>query len=276
MPFDLDFLSWLVVLIPLFYLGVPLVTRFHTKMAANPDLKLMDLDELAPDIADYLEEQSQSLASLGFVKSAVVRMAGATNVTTYLVMAINRTAGDKAMATVMFGHTAIASREDAPPPWRRDSLGQRRAYLEFSTRLATGEVFDTLNSPMLGSFRKKPGDFRTHVPMVADPSELYRLHLCVMRKHGATSPRIVYEPGKALDYLVDVAINQSCEEQVAFGRMFHDETTDAYRPTIKGAYLMTWGMMHPFLFFRQIAMRRRARRILAELHQAEGTSPQTS
>jgi hypothetical protein len=246
---DLSFLYWFLAIIPAFYLGTPLLIRLETKLPASPEARPIDLDRIDPKIADYLTEQTEELVHIGFDESTIVRMDTANNVTTYLIMMVNRRTGDEAMATVMIGHGIVT---------------QRLSYLQFSTRLESGEEFVTLNSRILGAFRRKPRTGGTQVPTVTDPDELYRLHRFVMRKHEAKGRAVLYEPGGAVDYLVETVLVKSYEEQVENGWLFYDEAADAYRPTLKGAYLIAWGLLPPMKHIREARMRSRARAILAE------------
>jgi hypothetical protein len=171
-------------------------------------------------------------------------------------MLVNRQTGDKAMVTAALGHGVTQI---------------QTCYVEFSTRFETGEVFNTLNSSELNAFRPGPKTTRTQVPLLGDPHVLYELHRFVMSKHGAGGRKVLYEPGEALDYLARFAFIKSYEQQVERGWLYYDEGGDCYRPTLKGAYLMTWGLLQPFKAFRKSALHRRARQILEEFGQARAS-----
>jgi hypothetical protein len=124
MPEFFDNIYWLLLLIPAIYLGIPLMMRFQQKMQAHPALEELDFDRLSPSISQFLMNQTKALYALGFDEPSLVQLPKpVTNVTTYLVMLVNRNAGDKAMVTAVLGH--------GPAPLKP-------CQVEFSTRFDTG------------------------------------------------------------------------------------------------------------------------------------------
>ena len=252
---NLDFLLLLLALVPAFYLGFPLLIRMQQRFQAHPELRELRLERLDRSISRFLMSRAEALFELGFEEPTLVRLPDPVpNVTGYLIMLVNRKTGDKAMVTALIGTGASAN---------------RTLYVEFSTRFEGGEVFNTMNSNQLNAFPPAPKAVRTQVPMVTDPQELFRLHTFVMNKHETTGKKELYEPGTALDYLVEYAFARMYEIQADRGWLAYDRRSDTYRPTIKGAYLICWGLMPPFKWLRQAAMMRRARQILAEFERAD-------
>jgi len=253
MPFGLIYF----LLIPLglvvaFYLIIPLILRSQQRYPASPQLLEMRFESLKPSLAKFLMTRTHALFELGFEEATLVKIPDpAPHVRTYLVMLVNRPAGDKAMVTAIVG--------DAGPGARKQTL-----YVEFSTRFETGEVFDTHNADELNAFPPAPLAVRTQTPSVLDPAELYHLHRFVMKKHDVRSAKTLYERGQSLDYLVRFAFVKSYEEQVKRGWLWYDEADDSYRMTILGSYLICWGLLQPFKAFRRLALQSRERRILAE------------
>jgi hypothetical protein len=246
----LDLLLWLfLILIPVFYLGMPLLVRFQQRMAAHPRLTELDLHTLEPSIATFLTAQTRALFEFGFDEPTLVQIPSpAANVSAYLIMLVNRPSGDKAMVSVVAA----------------DRAGLRTSYVEYSTRFESGDVFNTLNSGELLPFPPAPQTFRTQVPTVTDPGQLYEIHKFVMQEHGPAGKKVVYEPDEALDYLARVCLIESYEKNVARGWMYYDSEGDCYRPTLRGAYRLTWGLMEPFKSMRKAAMLRRAKTVLEE------------
>jgi hypothetical protein len=257
LDFDIFPVLGLLALVPAFYLGAPLLIRFQQRMNAHPDFEAVDLDELRPSIARFLENRMDDLLDMGFGEPTLVHLPDSMpNVTSYLVMLVNRRTGDKAMVTVIVGHGAVRL---------------QTSYVEFSTRFETGEVFNTLNTSELNAFPPGPTTVRTQVPDVRDPQELYELHRFVMGKHRAKGRKELYEPGEALDYLQRFAFTKAYERQVKRGWLYYDEGGDCYRPTLRGACMMTWGLMQPMKAIRRSALRSRAAKILAEFDEARAS-----
>ena len=254
-----EYSDWLVY-VPLlgvaFFLLMPLIVRSTWKMAAHPDFKLLDLKAIDPAIARFLAGHAASLLELGFDEPTHLRVPNATpNVTAYLIVMVNRKTGDKAMVTVVIA--------DAMPPLET-------CYVEFSTRYDSGEVFDTLNSAELNPFPPGPQAVRTQVPGVRDVEDLLDLHRFVQAKHAPAGTPWVYEPGTVVEYLTEYAWAKPFGREVARGTLYVNAPDDTYRMTLTGAYRIVVGMVPPIKTFRELAMRRAERRILAESRRAEG------
>ena len=71
----------------------------------------------------------------------------------------------------------------------------------------------------------------------------------------------VYEEGQAEPYLCSVIV-ESYEEQVGFGWLYLDSAAGVYRPTWKGAFLMTWGLLWPVLAIRKALLRQKEEALL--------------
>jgi hypothetical protein len=254
LDFYSEFLWLFLILVAAYYLGAPMVIRFQQRYPAHPELTALDFENLDPSLAKFLMSRTKALFALGFDEPTLIQIPDpAPGVTAYLIMVINRQTGDKAMVTALVGH--------GPPE-------MRVLYLEFSTRFETGELFDTLNSAELNAFPPGPMTVRTQVPQVDDPETLYELHTYVMSKHDVRSKKVLYEPNEALDYLTRYAFVKTYDEQVARGWLYYDEAQDVYGLTMKGAYLISWGLMQPFKALRNAALRSKARSVLQEFYQA--------
>jgi hypothetical protein len=246
-----------LLLVPVFYLAIPLVILGQQKFPAHPPLLELDFKSLKPDVADFLMRRSNELFTLGFDEPTLIRIPDpAPSVTAFLVMVINRATGDKAMATALVGESSVSSLQTC--------------YLEFSTRFADGRVADTLNTSELSALPVEPETVRTQTPSVTDTRELFELHRYVMNEHGLRGKPVTYEPGQAREYLLKFAFEKAYGDAAKRGWLRYREAEDTYRPTLKGAYLMTWGLLHPFKLFRLMAMRSKERQVLAAFRQQRG------
>lgn len=248
------YLVLIPVLIAGFYLLIPLLILNQQKLDANPKFKELNFDTLDAKTSKFLIKRTEALIKLGFAEPILLQIENpAPNVNAYLTMLVNRAAGDKAMVNV------VMSTGEKP---------QQTSYVEFSTRFDSGEMFNTMNSEQLSGFRPGVQTIRTQTPSVADPAELYELHKFVMAKHAPSGRKTMFEPGKAIEFLKKSALIESYDEQVRMGFLKYDAAAEAYRPTVKGAYLMTWGLLPPFKGMRMAAMKRKEERILKEFEQA--------
>jgi hypothetical protein len=237
------------------FLAIPLLIKANQRLPARPKMRRLDLYDLDDRIARFLIARTEAMFQLGFDEPTRLRLPDpAPNVTTYLIMVVNRATGDQAMATTIVG---------------RGAAQQQVSFVEFFTRFDSGEVFNTINTSELFPFPLRPGQVRTQVPTVRDPEELYRLHKFVLSRHSPVGKPELYAPGKAVEFLTNVFV-QLYERVAALGWLYYDDRGDAYRPTFKGAYLMAWGLLQPFKALRQAAMQRRAAVILKEFDAASG------
>jgi len=256
MPEDIQIVFWfLLLLIPAYYLGMPLVIRFQQRVAAHPNFTPLDFYQLSPVMSQFLMSRTKCLFDMGFEEPTLVQVPNAVpHVSAYLIMLVNRPAGDKAMVSVVVSEQAA----------------MQACMVEFNTRWDTGQVFNTHNIPEL-LWPPEPMSVRTQVPSLQDPRKLYQLHTFIMNKHGLAGKKVLYGPEEALDYLARFAFREPCEEKVRRGWYYFDPAKDCYRPTLKGAYLLTWGLMQPFKAFRKLALLRRERKTLEEFEQAGGS-----
>jgi hypothetical protein len=259
---ELDSWLWLLLLIPAYYLVIPVIVGLQQRYPATPIVTELKLEELEKAHSEFLMTQTNALFALGFDEPTLVRLPALTPVVSasaYLIMLVNRQAGDKAMVTAMVTSHGLVKLQTL--------------YLEFCTNFEGGEEFNTHNIPRVLALPPAPLAVRTQVPMVEDPRELHQLHKFVMRKHDATGKKIMYEPGQALEHLIRCAFTKQYKVQVERGWMYYDQKSDHYRITLRGAYRITWGLMQPFKALRAMALKRRAKRILEEFHEACGPEP---
>jgi hypothetical protein len=251
---DPTLIYWIIGFVAIYFLGTPLLILFGQKLLASPACEELKMHSLDPRLAEFLMDRTTALYELGFDEPTLIHLPSPTpGVKGYLIMLVNRPAGDKVMVTALVGEDAIAIQT-----W----------YVEFSTRYVTNQCVDTLNSSELSAFQQGPENIRSQVPSVTDVDELYHLHQYRMKTSGIAARKMLYEPGGAIAYLKEYALKKSYDNQVAKGWLRYDAADDCYRPTIKGAYLMTWGLLQPMKWFRMRAMKKREGEILAEFRAA--------
>ena len=202
--------------------------RFQQVLPAHPELEELDLRRVDRGVV-VPPTWTEALLDLGFAEPVLLRIPEpAPNVTAYLILVVNRATGDKAMATALIGTWADPDpdvvRRVQHPVRRRD--GVRHAELGRVERLPIGPADGPQARPLT----------------VQDPAELYALHRYVMETRPADGSPWVFPPGEAVEYLLEYAFGQSYEEQARRGILYYDRRADSYRPTLYGAYRMTWGL----------------------------------
>jgi hypothetical protein len=250
---SVQLLYWVLGFIAFLYLGAPLAVRFQQHMQAHPRLTALDLKQLHPSISQFLMKQTEALIALGFDEPTLLEASQPMkNVSNYVILLVNRKTGDKATVAAVIGRGAMTIQ----------SCG-----VEFSTRFDSGELFDTHNYQSLMAFPPLPDTTRAHVPMVSDSRELFDLHRYVMSKHRPSGRKTLYEPGTAREYLVEFGFFRTYQGQARRGWLYYSEAEDVFRFTLKGAYLVTWGLLPPIKTLRWAALHRRATRLLHEFRQ---------
>jgi len=249
-------LVWPPIVLAFYYLGLPLVIRNKQRYPAHPKLHEVDFETVDPQIAKFLRLQAKRLSNIGFDEETFVTIPKSSPIVSiYLVMLVNRLTGDRAKATVMVAN--------AVPP-------HVVCFIEFSTSFEGGEDFNTHNiaEPMV--YPPDPGSVRTQVPTVKNARELFELHRFVVSRDVIGGKKIMYEPGQALAWLSRHAYEESYEQKVKRGWLYYDQSTDCYRPTIRGLYRVAWRVMPPFKNLLISALRRRGERVLNEFREAIG------
>src|ERR1700675_476644 len=95
-------LLWLFIIVPVYYLGVPLLIRSQQRYPTHLELMELDFEELDPAIAKFIRTRSVSLSALGFDEPTLVQT-GTPSVSAFLLMLVNRQTGDKAVVTALVG-----------------------------------------------------------------------------------------------------------------------------------------------------------------------------
>jgi hypothetical protein len=249
----MSLLSTFAVLAGAFYGGAPVAIRYAVKMHPKPDYQALRPEELPPEVWRYLSGTVEKLQAMGFTPGAYVTLSDSPS-RTYLVLLQNREAGDRAMVTAMFGRSVDG--------WKLFSC-----HLEFSTRYDDERCFNTNNASALGAFAPGPKDVTTRLPGVNNSLRLYRIHRRILAAHPGGRP-VVYEDGEALAYITGI-FRRSYEEQASLGMVYLDARAGRYRPTWKGAFRMTWGLIWPVSSVRRYQIRRDARALLASFPDKE-------
>jgi hypothetical protein len=258
-PFDPWFLvTVFAILISVPYLVGPVLIRVWLRQSAKPQLDPFDVDDpgLPKLVAQYFAETTEALRPLGFeVRGGVSMPNQVPRVRALLVLLTNRAAREAALVTTMF-----AIQKDGP--------GLATAYVEVITRFRDGTLVQTNDSEVLGSFPPRPATTTTQFPNLDDPAQLVRLHRALVERHGSDSPRVLRVDeefgGDPVTYL-KASLAEELEGQLTTGYLHHPDGSEFFRPTWKGAFLMTWGQLWPIKGIRAARRARKARQLLAEL-----------
>lgn len=243
-----ELLPFLLVVAGLAFVGLPLIMWRLLGEDATPRYEPFDPSRHAtpPEVGAFIRDNVAALAADGFTQAGdLVRDRGA-NITR--VTLLEHPEGETATVAVVYSERGTA----AP-------------LVEFTVVLTDGRVFDVNNSVSVPVFAPHPGHEVKRFPEVRDPVRLHRLFRTLLRRRFG-SPVLVRrdiarDPARFLAGISDTEYRA----QVAAGYFRFDERARRFRPTLKGAYLMTWKMLPPFATLRKRRLRREARELLREI-----------
>jgi hypothetical protein len=238
----------LVIQVVIPYVFAPLLVFFVQKQTADSSFDRLSPDAFPPDMGGFLSQVTGRLASQGFTPSAYLRK-------------IDAASGVVAHAMTL---TNEATRESAAVIGVRSSKTPARAaklHVEFCTEFVSGEEISTQNCSF--AFITKPHPMRQQFrfPEVKDPLMLYGLHRQVVERHRPRSEPFV--PTRGTEHLHAAhSYEKGMKRQEAFGYVYLDAASGAYRPTLKGAFLMSWKLVWPVKQLRESSAKRKAAELM--------------
>ena len=220
------------------YVVAPLYIRFTQKQSAQP--KVEPIGEL---LAPALVPVARQVEALGFENVGYYVVVGlAANVTCTLAYLVHRGNGDSAVAVAMVSPVKTVH------------------MLEFATRFADQSSLAVGNNSTIGVYRRPKNKPVFHYPYIQDPRRLYALHQGAIRLLRLGAAKDPPPPGREVERLVE---GMQCEmsDQVPVGILRRDEQAGVYRPTLFGAFYMTWGLLPPFKQIKAALRRSRAEKM---------------
>jgi hypothetical protein len=233
------------------YLLGPVLIYFTVRLSGNPVLEELSLDDpdlprsaekyLVPTV-EQLEEEGFELLGVYFMDEFVPK------VKNFFALLGKPSTRELVLAAVTYP---------------KSTLGHHLRHVEFSTRMTDGTVIDTSNSLELPAFKSVPRHHVVLLPWIRDVGELYRIHQAAVE---------YFSPGGTREWRVGddprgyfrQALLEEMAEQVETGYFYRDATGD-FRPTLKGAILMTYKNLWPITAIRRALRRRRGERLLEKL-----------
>jgi hypothetical protein len=240
-----------LVLLP--YVLGPVLIYFTLRISGKPVLEEFSLDhpDLPRDVKGYLSQKLQQVREDGFEPLGAYYLGAlVSNVRSFLVLAGNRSAHDLALVAVTYTETA-----------RGVELQQQ--HIEYSTRFRDGTIIDTNNSEELSAWTPPPEQHVLSLPWIQDVRYLYRVHQAAVG-HWCPGGIKEWRPGEDPGAYLREALVEEVARQVPKGYVYRDAAGD-FRPTVKGAVLMTWKNLWPVPAIRKARRRRRGERLLREL-----------
>jgi hypothetical protein len=229
------------------YVFAPLYIMATQKMSVNPKVEPIG-EILAPALAPVVRQ----VEALGFENVGYFVVIGlAANVTGTLAYLVHRTNGDSAIVISMVSPLKTVN------------------MIEFATRFADQSAITTGNSGTVGSFKRPKNKPVFHYPYIQDPKRLYAIHQGAMRTLNFGAAKDPPARGHEAERLIE-GMQREMADQVPVGILRRDEQSGAYRPTLYGAFYMTWGQLPPFKQVKGALRRSRAERMRKEVESEVG------
>lgn len=244
----------LLLLVP--HLLGPLVIYLTQKSQAYPDFRVIDPRELPPQIFATFARSREMLMGLGFETVACLHNKGLmTNVRAYVLLFVNRQTQESALVYDMLADTGISS--------------VHRSIVEFSTDLSNGVGICTTTGNDPNPYKPDPLKLMYQFPEVKNPWALYKLHRQVVRAQTEGADADAYLPARGDEIrAVSASFTKTLMRQVEFGYLYLDEAAGVFRPTLKGAIIMTWKLAWPAGMIKRALIRRKARRMMNQFRYA--------
>lgn len=246
----MSFEVWLLVLIlgavAVPYVLGPVMIFLNVTQQAEPEFELLDLEDPPVRIPKSYFKDAFAATELGFEVAAHLRQKDQVpGVLTCLSLLSHYE--ERTVAIVVYMLT-----KNAPP----------NRYIEFATDFEDGVEIATNNTPTPGAFAKVPEKIVQSAPHVKGVSDLFRVHLAVIQKK-ATERKPLPE-GREVEEMCSGMV-KDLTRQVEQGYFRLDRKAGKFRPTVKGAVLMTWKLAWPVGMIRTKLKARDGRDLVRKL-----------
>jgi hypothetical protein len=237
-----------VVILP--YVVAPLIVWTKHRQSAAVQFEHVAVESLPPDACEYFLHVAHSLATQGFEPAAFLRGADtAAGTVMHLLVMTSESARESA--------AAVDIRSEATP-----QSGQR--FVEFCTEFVGGREINTHNCGVAYITRPDPTKTQFRLRTIGNPVILYGAHRRLVERHAPDSARFI--PTRGTEHLhLSHSVEKGYRNQAAFGYLYLDASAGVYRPTLKGACLMSWKLAWPVKQARESLAKRRAARTLRSL-----------
>ncbi len=243
-------LEFLLTLLVIFFLSQvllgPVLVRYMQWARTDPEILPVLPNELAQPRMDKVAAYRKELEALGFDFIGYYDIPDLMpNVQVTFALLQNATLKIWAMVPVL------------------RSKALEVCYVEFSTEFSDREELCTNNSSQLQAFIRTPGKKMFQFPKVNDPGTLLKLHHYLSGIHFRNKTVVMVGRDNALKYL-KASITRDFIVQAELGFYYLDKDGEKFRPSWKGAILMTWKLVFPVNIIRKIWLNAKAKKIMKE------------
>ena len=223
-----SFFGWAVALLASLYFAAPLLVWLLVRHPRSPNVAAIEVSDIPPDILERWRPGDDELLRLGFGPAFHARIGPAANLTSSVRLRIHEGSGVVAARIAML----TAGR------------GLKMAYDELVTTDRSGTELLTNNSSMLGAFASVAEKVTISLPGTESLSDLYRAHLGTVAAFGSGTGFVEPTESSVRRDLEEFS-ERDLERQTRVGLFRLTPDGASYRPTLKGAYTMTWRQLPP-------------------------------
>lgn len=215
----------------LFFVVAPVVVYLVVRQPRNPQFSEIWFGDIAPDVGQFLMEGVERLETIGFRQLVHARQ-GATNNNVSIVLTYlrNDQTGDAAIVVCAAASQGVTT--------------TKARYVEFATHFLNGVEVDTNNSTQQSATIPVPEKISYRLPDVRDPVELFRIHSAFAAQQGTRNQKVMAAPGTELAD-INQGYTRDLQRQESLGVLRYDQAADCFRPTLVGAFKMTWKLAWP-------------------------------
>jgi hypothetical protein len=255
-PADIVFAS--LIFIAFCYVFVAILTPISLKRAGGiaADRQYLPLDPDSNEAPEAFRTWSQSvipsMEALGFLVRGHFRPSSdVPNSKVFVTLFENRKSGQTAQLFTVIAQRGIIQ--------RGETVLTLTTRFSDRTKLYTSNYRALVNHPQI---RIRHGSMS--FPDIDDPRRLYAIHQATLLFLGASAERINDVIDDPADYL-RTEFHEDVAKLAESGYYYLDTQRDLYRRTWRGAILVTWRMLWPFKWFRELRRRSQRARLLREL-----------
>jgi hypothetical protein len=261
--------AWLAIGVAVAFIGfcyviMPVLLKGKMRHTMRPDFEPFDPDrqDLPAKIRGFFDGVTSELSGAGFAVAGylfhVSRIFGPdddtqTHVHSLIAVMENPATQESAMAMVNYAQ----SRAETVPKITESSV-------ILTTRFGDGGRVATTDSSTLSAFAPQPDVTAAWLPRTVGLARLLRVHRHLTERFGGRA-KVSRPAEEDLTSSILRDWTETLAHQAELGYFWHDEEGGVYRPTWKGAVLMTWKLLWPWSSIQRVLRKRQARRLLREV-----------
>lgn len=223
----------------------PLVVQRTLTMTIDPDAPAVDPAALDPADRNFFVQARAALEEEGFLEAGL-----------FHVQLLRNIGNDVSLLIHAHEQTGALIATIRPVAANGSPTGKVKRYVEFSTVFNDGREINTSNAMDIPAVGQSPKKLYTGLSDVPNPIQLWQIHQAIVADAIGHATRRPIPLGSAAAYFCD-SLRRDLDEKVGRG-MWRKIEEGRYCPTLRGAYLMTWGELPPIKQIRVHRSRSRA------------------